>query len=219
MTMSGVDVAAWRRLQRPALIAAREALPEARRHEHAALVDALLAGMLAMPAKTVIAFCWPHRAEVDPRFAVRRLRDAGIDAALPVVAAKGQPLQFRRWWPGVAMVRGALDIPYPRDTELVTPHLALVPLVGFDAQGYRLGYGGGYFDRTLAALPIKPVCVGVGFELARLDTIHPQPHDVPMDFIVTEAGIGVVADRRLRAASPAEAAQAVTALARQRGLW
>ena len=65
-----------------------------------------------------------------------------------------------------------------------------MPLVGFDAQGYRLGYGGGYFDRTLAALARKPLTIGVGFEFARLPTIRPQPHDIPMDFIVTEAGSG-----------------------------
>ncbi len=65
----------------------------------------------------------------------------------------------------------------------------LIPLVGFDAQGYRLGYGGGYFDRTLAALSPRPRTIGVGFELGRLATIDPQPHDIPFDIIVTEAGI------------------------------
>jgi len=217
--LSNAEVLAWRRGQRTELIAAREALPGPQRHERAAAVDALLQRMLAMPAKTVIAFCWPHRAELDARFAVRHLRDGGVDAALPVVAAKGAPLQFRRWWPGVAMVRGPLDIPYPKDTELVTPHAALVPLVGFDAQGYRLGYGGGYFDRTLGALPVKPVSVGVGFELARLATIHPLPHDVPMDFIVTETGIRSVSGGKLADVAPEAAAQALNALAHQRGLW
>ena len=118
-------------------------------------------------------------------------------AALPEVQGKGRPLQFRQWWPGVAMVPGALGIPAPVDTDLVVPDAAFVPLVGFDGAGYRLGYGGGYFDRTLAALARKPLTVGVGTEAARLPTIHPQPHDVPMDFIVTEAGVHAVVDGTL----------------------
>jgi 5-formyltetrahydrofolate cyclo-ligase len=69
----------------------------------------------------------------------------------------------------------------------------LVPLIGFDHAGYRLGYGGGYFDRTLAVTAPKPLTIGIGYELGRLETIHPQPHDIPMDAIVTENGLGWVA--------------------------
>ena len=87
------------------------------------------------------------------------------------------------------MRSGPLGIPTPQDSDVVIPKAAIVPLNGFDLQSYRLGYGGGYFDRTLAALEFRPLTLGVGFEIGRLSTIYPQAHDIPMDFIVTEAGI------------------------------
>ena len=81
------------------------------------------------------------------------------------------------------------NIPAPADGPSVTPDVLLVPLVGFDAGGYRLGYGGGYYDRSLAARTPRPLAIGIGFEISRLATIHPQPHDIPMDAIVTERGM------------------------------
>jgi 5,10-methenyltetrahydrofolate synthetase len=205
-------IAAWRRDARAKLIAAREAVPLPARRARDAGVNALLERALEGVALGVVAFCWPYRGEVDVRFAIRTLRGRGIEAALPEVAGKGQPLRFRRWWPGVAMVPGALGIPAPAGTDLVVPDAALVPLVGFDGAGYRLGYGGGFFDRTLAALAVKPLAIGVGSDAARLATIHPQPHDVPMDFIVTETGMRAVEAGALVAVSPAEAAARAGAL-------
>jgi 5-formyltetrahydrofolate cyclo-ligase len=82
-----------------------------------------------------------------------------------------------------------MDIPYPADSAQVTPDAGLLPMNGWDAQGYRLGYGGGFFDRTLASLPKKPVTIGVTYELARMETIHPQAWDIPADYVVTERGI------------------------------
>lgn len=213
------DIAAWRRELRVALIAARQAMPESTRRTLGTAIDALVERAFVPPANKVIAFCWPYKGEVDVRFAVRRLREAGVRAALPVVAAKASPLQFRHWWPGAAMIAGPLGIPFPQDTALVTPDAALVPLVGFDPCGYRLGYGGGYFDRTLAAMATKPVTIGVGYEAARLPTIHPQLHDIAMDFIVTEAGIEVVTRGRLERVAAADAATACERLAKERGLW
>jgi hypothetical protein len=86
------------------------------------------------------------------------------------------------------MKPGVYDIPVPDGTQVLTPDIAIVPMNGFDGQGYRLGYGGGYFDRTLAALERRVLAIGVSYEALRLPTIHPQPHDIPMDFVVTEAG-------------------------------
>ncbi len=86
------------------------------------------------------------------------------------------------------MTTGVYDIPYPAERNIVVPDLVLAPLVGFDAAKYRLGYGGGYFDRTLAVLQPRPVAIGIGFAFARLATVHPQPHDLAMDTVVTEAG-------------------------------
>lgn len=209
-------IAAWRARTRSDLIDARLRLPEAQRREFTATIGALLEAMLAVWPGGVIAFCWPYRGEADPRFAIRALRERGTRAALPVVAGRGAPLQFRHWQPGVAMVAGPLGIPAPRDTALLVPQAALVPLVGFDAQGYRLGYGGGYFDRTLAALRKKPVTVGVGFEIARLPSIHPQPHDIAMDFIVTETGVRQVVEGALRPLPAVDAAEEVRGLAASR---
>jgi len=106
-----------------------------------------------------------------------------------VVVEKKQPLAFWAWRPGAALARGVWDIPIPAARDVVQPTALLVPLVGFDAEGYRLGHGGGYYDRTLAAMNPKPLAIGVGFEFGRLETIWPQPHDIPMDAIVTEAGV------------------------------
>ena len=125
------------------------------------------------------------------------------------------PLVFREWWPGVAMTPGVFDLPVPDDTNVVQPHALLIPPVGFDAHGFRLGYGGGFFDRTLAACTVQPLKIGVGFELSRLPTIQPQSFDVPMDFIVTEAGIHVVEDG-LRLITAPECAQRAQALVAER---
>jgi len=104
------------------------------------------------------------------------------------VRKPGQPMEFVRWQPGAAMESDHHGIPVPTGAEALEPDLILIPLNVFDATGFRLGYGGGYFDRTLAALDPAPLTVGVAFELARADTTWPQPHDHPMSWIVTEAG-------------------------------
>jgi len=124
----------------------------------------------------------------DPRFAIRRWREGGSHAALPVVLARATPLEFREWWAGAPMATGVYDIPYPVDTPVRVPDVVLAPVNGFDAHGYRLCYGGGYFDRTLASYAQRPLCIGLGFETARMDTIFPRDHDIPFDFMVTEVG-------------------------------
>jgi 5-formyltetrahydrofolate cyclo-ligase len=138
----------------------------------------------------VIAFCWPIRNEYDARHLLRRLRDAGASCALPVVVAPRSPLLFRPWHPGVPMAMGALDIPYPSSGEPVLPDTVLLPMNGFDRQGFRLGYGGGFFDRTLQHLrEHRPRVIGVTFEIAAIATIQPQPWDIAVDFVVTERGL------------------------------
>jgi 5-formyltetrahydrofolate cyclo-ligase len=89
----------------------------------------------------------------------------------------------------VRLAQGALGIPYPADSAEVTPDAVLLPMNGWDMCGYRLGYGGGFFDRTLASLAKRPVTIGISYEMARLDTIHPQAWDIPMDYVVTERGV------------------------------
>lgn len=217
--MSGhaFDWQAWRREVRRDRIDTREALnPEDRQHRNRE-IDALLEAGFPAFAQGVVAFCWPYRSEPEPRFAVRRWREAGAIPALPVVVAPRAPMIFRQWWPGVKTAPGVYDIPYPVDSPEVVPAAALVPLVGFDPEGHRLGYGGGYFDRTLAVLEPRPVTVGLGFEVARLKTIHPQPHDIPLDFIVTEAGIEARIDGHLQRLDPTEADARVRELQSERG--
>jgi 5-formyltetrahydrofolate cyclo-ligase len=183
------EIRHWRRQQRAALIARREALAQdQRRRLQASIVD-LLERHFPQLAQGCVGFYWPFRGEIGLHALVRRLVDRGAGAALPVVVQKRAPLAFWAWRPGVALTRGVWDIPIPAAREVVQPTALLVPLVGFDGEGYRLGHGGGYYDRTLAAMDPKPLAIGVGHELGRLATIHPQPHDIPMDAIVTEAGV------------------------------
>lgn len=162
---------------------------EARARADAA-IESRLFGLLSPRAPGLIAFCWPVRSEFDARPLMARLLTQGWNACLPVVEQAASPMVFRSWVPGAAMDADRHGIPIPADGEPCRPDVILLPLVAFDRQGYRLGYGGGYFDRTLAALQPRPWTIGVGYELGRVDSIRPEPHDVPLDLCVTEAGIG-----------------------------
>ncbi|EHL99695.1 5-formyltetrahydrofolate cyclo-ligase [Acetobacteraceae bacterium AT-5844] len=182
------EVRLWRKAKRAALIERRLALSAARRAAHGEAVAATLEQVLSSCSGRLIGFYWPFKGEYDPRPLVRALHARGERLALPVVVEKAAPMIFREWWPGAPMAHGVWNIPIPATGEPVTPDLLLVPLVGFDRRRFRLGYGGGYYDRTLAALPTRPRTIGIGFECARIATIHPQPHDIAMDLIVTESG-------------------------------
>ena len=202
-SMSNPDaITQWRRAQRNELLARRMAVPlQQRRRWDARITRQLLDGFPQL-RNPVVGFYWPFKAEFDPRFAIRALRQLGARAALPVVLQRDAPLQFREWWPGVATRRSVFDLPVPVGTELLRPDVLLIPPVGFDGMGYRLGYGGGYFDRTLAALAPSPIKIGVGYELSRMPTIRPQPHDIAMDFIVTEQAIYRVQPGGLQCVDP-----------------
>lgn len=181
-------LAAWRREMRQAITAARQALPAASHREKSRAVERHLEGFFPTLAAQLVGIYWPIRHEFDPLPFARRLIAAGGAVALPVVVGKGMPLEFRGWIPATRMAKGVYDIPYPADGPAVAPATLLVALLGFDDAGYRLGYGAGFYDRTLASYAEKPLAIGVGFELGRLPTIYPQPHDIAMDHIVTEAG-------------------------------
>jgi 5,10-methenyltetrahydrofolate synthetase len=98
-------------------------------------------------------------------------------------------LDFSHWQPDMPMVQGSWNIPVPAHQHLLAPDMFLIPLLGFDSDNYRLGYGGGYYDRTLAEQTHNVTTIGVGIEQGRFETIFPQPHDIAMNMIVTEAGI------------------------------
>ena len=183
------DIRLWRKAERTVLLDRRVAMPESSRAAHSERITAALHEVLAPTGNTLVGFYWPFKREYDLRPVVRTLHADGVRLALPVVVAKARPLVFRLWHPGAAMVLGVWNIPYPAEGDPVLPDVLLVPLLGFDRQGYRLGYGGGFYDRTVAAMPSRPRLIGIGFELGRLPTIHPQPHDIRMDLVVTERGV------------------------------
>jgi 5-formyltetrahydrofolate cyclo-ligase len=187
--MSADDVKAWRRAERARLIAARESLDAATLEVLRRRIDAHLWHAFPGLATAKLGFCWPIRGEYDARGLAQKLRERAAMTALPVVGAPRQPLVFREWHPGVALAPGPLGIPYPVDSDPVVPTALLVPMLGWDEAGYRLGYGGGFFDRTLASLATKPAVIGVSYELAKMKTIRPQSWDVPMDWVVTERGV------------------------------
>lgn len=187
--MEPLELKAWRRTERQRLLELRGAAFPAERRSWARAIEAQLYTILAERSGITLGVYWPFRAEFDPRPLLDRLLAQGFAAALPVVVDKKGPLEYRAWRPGDPLVDGVWGIPVPERREVVTPQAVLAPLVGFDADCYRLGYGGGYFDRTLAASSPRPFAIGVGFEFSRLDTIHPQPFDIPMDVVVTEAAL------------------------------
>lgn len=181
------DVARWRRAERERLLARRMAMEPRLRAEHtAALIERL--STIVPPDVHIVSLYWPIRGEPDLREWMRQRCAHGGRVALPVATAHGVPLKFREWRPGAAMARGLWKIPYPAEGAEVTPQIVLAPLVGFDRQGFRLGYGGGFFDRTLAVLRPRPLVVGVGYAASAIETIYPQPHDIGMDWIVTGGG-------------------------------
>lgn len=192
--LQAVDVARWRRAERIRLRGWRDALSVGARQAMGARLclhlDAFLAARFGGLAGSVLSAYWPIKGEPDLRPLMRKLHAAGVLVALPVVEVKAAPLVFRRWTPDMRMERGDWNIPVPpADAPVVTPAITLAPLVGWDRAGYRLGYGGGYFDRTLAALSPRPFSIGVGFQASELPTIFPQPHDMPLQAIVTDEGV------------------------------
>lgn len=182
------DIVQRRNGLRRAALEARESVSAAQRQELELQLMLHLDGLVRELAPCSLGFCWPYRAEPDLRAWVQTwlARDERRIAALPVVVERDAAMHFRRWTPGAEMVLDRHGIPHPAAAPEVKPELVLVPLNAFDAAGYRLGYGGGYFDRTLAQM--ETLAVGVGFELGRVPTTLPQAHDLPMDWIVTEAG-------------------------------
>ncbi|MBL8578872.1 MAG: 5-formyltetrahydrofolate cyclo-ligase [Mesorhizobium sp.] len=177
-------VARWRRAERERLIAERLAIPADLRAERSAEIARQLDALLGNVAGRIVSLYWPFRGEPDLRPWLASLVARGATPALPVVIEKARPLVFRAYRPGDKLEKGVWNIPIPAEGRPVIPDVVIAPLVGVDPGNYRLGYGGGFFDRTLAALPRQPLVIGVGYEMQRIPTIRPQPHDIPMDRIV-----------------------------------
>ena len=212
------DQKQWRKEQRARLLSRRSASsPTARAAWNEAILAHLEAGFPVFQ-NMVAGFCWPYKGEVDVRPLIHKLRLLGSRCVLPAVVAKAQPLKFLEWWPGCTMKAGALGIPFPEGTPELVPDVVFVPPVGFSDDGWRLGYGGGYFDRTLATLSPQPLKICVAHELSRIPTIHPQPHDIPMDFVVTELGLHAVTTAGMQRIETAECRQRAGQIAADRGL-
>jgi 5,10-methenyltetrahydrofolate synthetase len=184
-----------KRALRQQLIEQRLNMPDRLRRSD--LLQQVMRIWLVGRSDTVIGAYWPIKGEFDPLPALHRWKEDGelLDEpqlrriGLPVVDKLHQTLKFHAWFPGCPMEEDAFGIPKPKDTEVVVPTLLFVPCVGYGVGGYRLGYGGGFYDRTLAQLRPKPYTVGLGFASGFLPNLEPEPHDVALDAILNELGV------------------------------
>jgi 5-formyltetrahydrofolate cyclo-ligase len=159
--------------------------------EHAATGHAYLAGRATRHRD------WPIKGEFDPLPALHRWKEDGelLDQpqprriGLPVVNKETHTMTFHAWYPGCPMEEDAYGIPKPKDTEIIVPTLLFAPCVGYGPGGFRLGYGGGFYDRMLANLNPKPFSVGLGFGMGFLPDFEPEPHDMPLDAILNDYGV------------------------------
>lgn len=178
----------WRKAERQRLIAKRLSVSADERRRSAEAIGRHLTEAMGTVEGRTVGVYWPFRGEPSLRSWMEQIHAQGARCALPVVIERHAPLVFRTWRPGAAMASGIWNIPVPADRVDVLPETVVSPVVGFDPAGYRLGYGGGFYDRTLAAMTRKPLVIGVGFSMSAITTIHPLPHDIPMQFIFTEQG-------------------------------
>lgn len=179
----------WRRGERERLLAERPYLTPADRQRLIGRIAGRLDAILPARAGAVVGITWPIRGELDVRaWALAAAARHDLRLALPAVVEPATPLEWRAWSSGTRMERGFWNILVPAERDLLVPDIVLAPLVGFRAEGpYRLGYGGGYFDRTLAARDPRPIAIGVGLDAMEVPGFEPQPHDIPMDAVVTES--------------------------------
>lgn len=182
------DVARFRRAERARLLALRQAMSQETRVAQAAVIADLLDDLLRPGPGQVIAAYWPIRSELDLRSWMARAHELGAQVALPAVVARDRPLAFHEWTPRCAMTRGVWNIPVPAAGVALTPDIVVSPVLGIDRDGFRLGNGGGYYDRTLADLKTRPQVIGIGQDFARIATIFPMPWDIPMDSVILGDG-------------------------------
>ncbi|MCG2584772.1 5-formyltetrahydrofolate cyclo-ligase [Massilia sp. TS11] len=170
---------------RARLLAARRAVAAAHKAEWDQRIGAQLQQWCAARGLRELAVFWPLRGEPDLSAAYTALAEAGLRLLLPVVIARDSALAFSDWTPGEAMLRDPMGVAVPAVLRLrARPAAIVVPCLGFNAAGYRVGYGGGYYDRTLAAAP-RPASVGVAYRCQQVD-FRPDPHDIALDQILTE---------------------------------
>jgi 5-formyltetrahydrofolate cyclo-ligase len=190
-----MDKSEEKRALRKELIERRMQLPD--RLKRADMLQQVMRIWLVGRPDAIIGAYWPIKGEFDPLPALHRWKEDGelLDEpqmrriALPVVDKLHGTLNFHAWFPGCPMEEDAYGIPKPKATEVVVPTLLFVPCVGYTVGGYRLGYGGGFYDRTLAELQPRPHTVGLGYACGYVDDYEPEPHDVPLDALLNELGV------------------------------
>lgn len=161
------------------------------RHQRAMHLQEVLRVWLMERDDKAIGAYWPIKGEFDALPALFRWTEADEDRCigLPVTDKTTRQLSYRMWFPGCEMEDDAFGIPKPKDTPVFHPTLLLVPCVGFGPEGVRLGYGGGFYDRTLAKLQPRPFTVGLAYSFGFLPWLQAEPHDVPLDAVLTEDGV------------------------------
>ncbi len=177
---------------RKKLVAVRLGLTD--RLERAVELQKVLRVWLVGRKETSIGAYWPIKGEFDPLPALYRWAEGAPDditrrIGLPVADRTTSSLRFHVWYPGCEMELDAYDIPKPKDTEEFAPEILVVPCLGFGPGGVRLGYGGGFFDRTLKSISPRPVTVGVSFTHGFLPLLRPGPLDLPLDVMLAEDGV------------------------------
>jgi 5,10-methenyltetrahydrofolate synthetase len=174
---------------RKQLQAERQAMVD--RHQRSVHLQEVLRVWLLERPETTIGAYWPIKGEFDALPALYRWSEADEQRriGLPVINRENKQLRFHVWYPGCPMEEDAYGIPKPKDTEPFEPQLLLVPCVGYGPRGQRLGYGGGFYDRTLAALQPRPLTVGVGYANGYVPWLQGEPHDVPLDAMLTDEGL------------------------------
>ena len=190
-----MDKSEEKRILRKALVEDRLRMPD--RLQRAELLQRVMRIWLVGRPDVSIGAYWPIKGEFDPLPALHRWKEDGelLDQpqrrriGLPVVDKLKKTLKFHAWYPGCPMEEDAYGIPKPKDTEVIVPTLLFVPCVGYGPGGYRLGYGGGFYDRTLAALQPRPFTVGLGYTQGFLPDLDPEPHDQPLDAILSDTGV------------------------------
>jgi 5,10-methenyltetrahydrofolate synthetase len=180
---------------RKTLIELRNALPDRLMRED--LLQRTLRIWLVGRPDTVIGAYWPIKGEFDPLPALHRWKEDGElveqpqlrRIGLPVVNKETMTMTFHAWYPGCPMEEDAYGIPKPKDTEVIVPTLLFSPCVGYGPGGYRLGYGGGFYDRMLSTLKPRPFTVGLGFGVGFVPDFEAEPHDIPLNAILNEHGV------------------------------
>ncbi len=192
--MDNSEQALEKKALRAALIEQRNNLPDRLLRED--LLQRVMRIWLVGRPDIVIGAYWPIKGEFDPLPALHRWKEDGelLDQpeprriGLPVVNKETHTMTFHAWYPGCPMEEDAYGIPKPKDTEIIVPTLIFAPCVGYGPGGFRLGYGGGFYDRMLASLKPKPFSVGLGFGMGFLPDLEPEAHDVPLDAILNDYG-------------------------------